>query len=537
MNGAYIVTGGLGGLGLQSAMLLAKQGAQHIFLVSRSGRIAYEGQGLEEDLRWLQSESGAQVHIVRCDVSDEAAVVDMLQSVRQTAGSISGVIHCAGVIKDGLLRGGNAAAGCADVWNAKALSAWWLHKHTIGDDTDVRVYLSSVTAAIGNAGQTAYGAANRFLDALAEQDTAAGKRAVSLRLPAVADVGMAADLLKKQTVDVEAADWSITAAAFRELLQRALTTDTAAVLTVIPPGYATTMPASVKLQYQNVLEHKAPVQAAKAVSAVPRSKPSALKAEEIAQIVRSNICALADTDAVADDCILVENGFDSLSGLDLVQRLSRALDVTVPVTLLYDYPTPAKILAFVADLTSAATSDPTHAVQEDRVVTKETAVFASYFPDSGAPISRVVLFPAMGQPTTSWHDIALRFKRNGVEVHIARFPGSANSPFCVAASHLHSLFLFGCLLGRYDRADEAPTSHASALVQEICEVSPTPTSSLQYLNLTLQVLPIVPFRPRQSRAGLRTAFLWYCWVTPSAHCLPTSALSICASSTPSPCST
>jgi enoyl-[acyl-carrier-protein] reductase (NADH)/acyl carrier protein len=422
-DGAYIVTGGLGGLGLQAAKVLAKQGAQNIFLVSRSGKIAYEGQGLEDDLRWLQSESAAQVHIVKCDVSDEAAVVNMLQSVRQTAGSITGVIHCAGVIRDGLLRGGNAATGCAEVWSAKAMSAWWLHKHRISDDISVRIYLSSVTAAIGNAGQTAYGAANRFLDALAEHDRAAGKRAVSLRLPAVADVGMAADLLKKQAADVNAADWSISAADFRELLQRALTTDSEAVITVLPSGYTATMPASVKLQYQQVLGYTAPTQASKPATAAVNSSRPVLSAEEVAQIVRSNICALADTDAVADDCILLESGFDSLSGLDLVQRLSRALNITVPVTLLYDYPTPAAILAYVKGLTSATAGSLALPAKEDRIVDTKTPVFASYFPDSAAPISRVVLFPAMGQPTTSWHDIALRFKRSNVEVHIARFPG------------------------------------------------------------------------------------------------------------------
>jgi NAD(P)-dependent dehydrogenase (short-subunit alcohol dehydrogenase family) len=66
-----------------TAKVLARAGAKHIFLVSRSGRVSYEGQGLEEDLAWLQSSaSGAAVHAVRCDVSDESAVEVMLPATR-----------------------------------------------------------------------------------------------------------------------------------------------------------------------------------------------------------------------------------------------------------------------------------------------------------------------------------------------------------------------------------------------------------------------------------------------------------------------
>ena len=60
-----MITGGMGGLGLQTAKVLVKLGAQHIFLVSRSGKVPYAGQGLEDDLLWLQTESGANVHVVQ----------------------------------------------------------------------------------------------------------------------------------------------------------------------------------------------------------------------------------------------------------------------------------------------------------------------------------------------------------------------------------------------------------------------------------------------------------------------------------------
>ena len=222
--GAYIITGGLGGLGLQTAKLLVRLGAKHLFLVSRSGKVPYEGQGLEEDLAWLQSaESGADVHIMRCDVSDESSVVSMLSAARSAAaGGIAGVVHCAGVLRDALIRGGGAASGCGEVWRAKALSAWWLHKHTLEGSISTFVTFSSQTAALGNIGQTTYGAANRFLDSLAECRQRSGLAAVSIRWPAVAGKGMAASSLGDRLSEEDAGDWSISADEASWVLERVL---------------------------------------------------------------------------------------------------------------------------------------------------------------------------------------------------------------------------------------------------------------------------------------------------------------------------
>merc|ERR1711965_430936 len=80
--GAYIITGGLGALGLQAAKVLTQLGARNIILLSRSGRVSYEGQGLEEDLQWLEEQQGVRVQTMRCDVSDEASLERCLLEVR-----------------------------------------------------------------------------------------------------------------------------------------------------------------------------------------------------------------------------------------------------------------------------------------------------------------------------------------------------------------------------------------------------------------------------------------------------------------------
>ena len=194
-GGTFVITGGLGALGLLTAKVLAGLGAKRLVLLSRSGRVSHEGQGLESILEGLQNQTHLEVIVMRCDVSDEAAVVSMLSAVRElcedTEG-IDGVVHSAGTLRDAIIRGGGAASGFDEVWSAKAQSAYWLHKHTAADKLRLFVVFSSITAAIGNIGQSSYGAANNFMDGLVERRVRMGLAGQSIRWPAISDMGMAA---------------------------------------------------------------------------------------------------------------------------------------------------------------------------------------------------------------------------------------------------------------------------------------------------------------------------------------------------------
>jgi len=139
------------------------------------------------------------------DVSDEGSVIEMLRRAREGSNGegIRGIIHCAGVLRDAMIRGGGAAAGSDEVWRSKAHSAWLLHKHSIQDkDTlDMFVMYSSIAASLGNVGQGAYGAANGFLDALVEYLVGLGMSGLSIQWPAISGVGMAADISYSSNVD------------------------------------------------------------------------------------------------------------------------------------------------------------------------------------------------------------------------------------------------------------------------------------------------------------------------------------------------
>jgi NADP-dependent 3-hydroxy acid dehydrogenase YdfG len=197
-RGSYIITGGLGGLGLSTAKVLIEMGVRQLVLISRSGAVPYGGQGLEDKLAWLLNESGADVRVLRCDVSEESSVVALLESVRGIegwTGGIRGVVHSAGVLRDAMIRGGKAASTGSDVWLSKAHSAQLLDKHTRQDSLDLFVCYSSIVASIGNIGQAAYGAANAYLDCLMQARARSGLCGLSIQWPAIYGAGMAQNLV------------------------------------------------------------------------------------------------------------------------------------------------------------------------------------------------------------------------------------------------------------------------------------------------------------------------------------------------------
>ncbi|MEO0683213.1 MAG: KR domain-containing protein, partial [Pseudomonadota bacterium] len=141
--GVHIITGGLGGLGVVTAEVLAETGrASAVVLVSRSGRVKWDGQGLAERLARLgaqpagsgtgtgRGEAGAgkvRVEIESCDVGDEDEVRELLRRVRERLGPVRGIWHAAGVVADGLIRSRQGADEVVYVTTPKALGAWHLH--------------------------------------------------------------------------------------------------------------------------------------------------------------------------------------------------------------------------------------------------------------------------------------------------------------------------------------------------------------------------------------------------------------------------
>jgi myxalamid-type polyketide synthase MxaB len=200
-DGSYLITGGLGALGLRAARWLVGQGARHLVLAGRSGASAEAREEVEQ----LRS-AGASVRVMRADVARVEDVAGLLEACRAEA-SLRGVVHAAGLLDDGVLDR-QTAERFARVLAPKASGAWRLHELTRDDPLDFFVCFSSMASLLGSAGQTNYAAANAFLDALAHRRRALGLPALSVNWGPWDEAGMAARLsLAGQGVEkIEPAD-------------------------------------------------------------------------------------------------------------------------------------------------------------------------------------------------------------------------------------------------------------------------------------------------------------------------------------------
>jgi myxalamid-type polyketide synthase MxaB len=186
-DGSYLVTGGLGGLGLKVAQQLVEQGARHLVLAGRSRASA----AVQDTIERLRS-TGAAVQVVQADIANSADVARLIEQC-QAEGPLRGIVHAAGVLDDGVLDK-QTDERFARVLAPKVRGAWQLHNQTQELPLDFFVCFSSMASVMGSAGQCNYAAANAFLDALAAHRRARGLPGLSINWGPWAEVGMAAGL-------------------------------------------------------------------------------------------------------------------------------------------------------------------------------------------------------------------------------------------------------------------------------------------------------------------------------------------------------
>ncbi len=185
-DGTYLVTGGLGGLGLATARGLAGQGARHLVLLGRSKPSA----AAEAELAHLRAD-GVTVLTAKADVAVAAEVQRVLDQIAAELPPLRGIIHAAGVLADGRLTN-QSWAQFATVMAPKILGTQHLDRLTRGLPLDFFVCFSAGAALLGSAGQVNYSAANAFMDGLMQARRAAGLPGLSINWGAWAEVGMAA---------------------------------------------------------------------------------------------------------------------------------------------------------------------------------------------------------------------------------------------------------------------------------------------------------------------------------------------------------
>ncbi|HEX7307863.1 SDR family NAD(P)-dependent oxidoreductase, partial [Lentzea sp.] len=182
----YLVTGGLGGLGLTVARWLADNGATHLVLVGRHGVTTDEAARAVEEL----DERGVHVLVEQADVGDAAQVHALFALVKSELPPIRGIVHCAASFDDAVLADVDVSR-LLEATRPKADGAWHLHQETLDEDLDFFVLFSSFAAQLGAVGAGAYATANEFLNGLARHRRSLGLPATSIGWGMVDDVGVA----------------------------------------------------------------------------------------------------------------------------------------------------------------------------------------------------------------------------------------------------------------------------------------------------------------------------------------------------------
>ncbi|MEU0796786.1 type I polyketide synthase [Amycolatopsis sp. NPDC005961] len=326
VTGTVLITGGTGALGGHLARWAVERGASRVVLASRRGPAAAEP-------------AMPEVTVVACDCTDRDAVTALVDSLPD----LTAVVHAAGVLDDGVLDG-LTPEKLDRVLRAKATSARVLHEATAERDLSAFVLFSSLAGTVGSAGQGNYAAANAYLDALAAYRRARGLPATSLAWGPWADAGMAADdgvrdRLRRGGLSPLNPVLALSA------LDRALGAGDVAVALadVAWPVYGPALTA---------------VRASRLLAELPEAAgaPVAeLSDVDMLTLVRRQVAAvLGYPEEVAADKSFKDLGFDSLTAVELRNRLGAATGADLPATLIYDYPTAADLAAHLAGTTDEA---------------------------------------------------------------------------------------------------------------------------------------------------------------------------------------
>jgi len=345
-DATYLVTGGLGRLGLVVAEWLVEQGARHLALVGRSAPSAAAQTVLDR-----LTAAGARVMVQRADVARRDDVAQVLAAIDQSMPPLRGVFHLAAVLDDGVLLQ-QSVDRFRTVSAPKAAGAWHLHALTRERALDCFVLFSSLSAIFGAPGQGNYAAANAFLDSLAQQRHSRGLPALAINWGAWDAVGMAADLDRHDRDRLTARGLAPMAPAQAlAALGQALQQD-APQMVITPVDWTVFRDGAAERErpfFADLLRDAASSSEPSAPAAAPPAllrqwaeTPPSKRRNLLLGYLREAAIAVLGLDAsapIAPRQPLSELGLDSLMAVELRNSLSKTLGCPLPATLLFDYPT------------------------------------------------------------------------------------------------------------------------------------------------------------------------------------------------------
>ena len=359
---AYLVTGGLGGIGCAVAGWLADHGAGTIVL---NGRREPDADA-EETIRTLR-ERGVNLVVELADVTDASAIDGMLDRIDRDLPPLAGVIHSVGVLSDGALTNQNWARFEQVLW-PKILAAWHLHRATEHRDLDCFILFSSRVGVMGNPGQANHAAANAFLDQLAGHRRAMGLPGQAIAWGAWSEIGEAAeqkDRIERQRSAL-GGRW-FTPQQGLKAMERLVRQDVATSVVM-------SMDWSV---FEEAVEERPPfledLLSADAESDEGRSTSSAdvltrlletpvsERGSLLVSFLQGEVQAVLRLPSTPDPSVgFFDLGMDSLMAVELRNRLNRAFagDYTASNTVVFDYPDIASLARHLVEELGEVEAEP-----------------------------------------------------------------------------------------------------------------------------------------------------------------------------------
>nr|WP_203614747.1 type I polyketide synthase [Streptomyces sp. SID13726] len=342
-RGTVLITGGTGALGAQVARGLAASGARHLILTSRRG---LEAPGAHELVAELSAQD-VTVSVEACDVADREQVTRLVESIPH--GELSAVVHAAGVSGRFAPLTDMSLSEVSDVLAAKILGASYLDEALADTELDAFVLFSSISATWGSIGQTAYGAGNAFLDALAQHRRARGRTATSVAWGPWAEAGMGAEAGMRDFLMRRGLAPMTPAEATAELWRSVGVGEN--TLTVADVDWDRFLPPFTATRTSRFFDEIQPPTPSTEITAA-----SAPRLTDPLRTVRAEAAAVlghASPDDIDPARRFLELGFDSLASVELRRRLVAATGLQLATPVVFEHPTPHDLALHISQLASA----------------------------------------------------------------------------------------------------------------------------------------------------------------------------------------
>ncbi len=401
----YLVTGGLGGIGCAVADWLADRGAGAIAL---NGRRAPDPEA-EEVIRRLR-ERGVTVQVEIADVTDAAAIDEMMARIDETLPPLGGVIHSVGVLSDGALTNQSWERFETVLW-PKVLGAWHLHRATLDRDLDMFVLFSSRVGVMGNPGQANHASANAFLDQLAGHRRAMGLPGQAIAWGAWSEIGEAAE--QRERIDQQRSAlggrWFTPQQgirAFDQLVRQDATTSVVMSMdwSVFEEAVEDRPPFLEDLLSADADDEADASASSKDLLSQLRETPAAAPEDLLVSFLQQEVQAVLRLPTAPEPTVgFFDLGMDSLMAVELRNRLNRAFadEYVVPNTVVFDYPDIASLARHLIEElgeVSDATAPPPQEQPEPEPQTEEQRE-----DDGIAIVGMACHFPGAPDLSTFWH--------------------------------------------------------------------------------------------------------------------------------------